>query len=78
MWFSWVKRSFFCGRHHDVACSQGSLQVEPRRVSAPQRLGLLGSLATLLFLAGVHAVSFGATWMTARHTNRVIAHGPIT
>ena len=57
MWFNWVKSSFFC-RKHDAACSQGSVLVERRRASTVQRLGLLGTLATLLLLAGVHAVSF--------------------
>jgi hypothetical protein len=56
MSFSWVKPNFFCRRH--AACSQGSLRVECRRASTLQRLGLLGSVAALLLLAGVDAVTF--------------------
>lgn len=58
MWFSWVKPSFFYRRHHDKACSQSFLRMEHRRVSTLRRLCLLGTLATLILLAGVHAVTF--------------------
>ncbi len=56
MWSGWAKHSrLFCLR--DATRSKNPLQVD-YRIAALPRLALVGSLATLLLLAGVHAVTF--------------------
>jgi hypothetical protein len=54
---SWAKHNQLALKRDSVR-SQASLRLTGYRFSAPQRLALACSLATLLLLAGVHAVTF--------------------